>query len=180
MKRREFMALVGGVAASAPFAARAQQPAGRIYRVGFLSISFREHALYAIEAFEDGLRSLGYRVGENVVIEYRFANAEMERLPALAADLVRLGVDIIVTGTNPNIVAAMKATTTIPIVMTIGVDPVSAGFVASLARPGGNPTRPATDARTQTFGHPLHLLKATLPHPSPPGFPLNPHRPLHR
>ena len=72
----------------------------------------------AIKAFEEGLRSLGYRVGENVVIEYRFADGELERLPALAADLVRLGVDVIVTGFNPNTVAAMKATTTIPIVMT--------------------------------------------------------------
>src|SRR5260221_11367962 len=102
-------------------------------------------ALPFIKAFEEGLRSLGYRVGENVTIEYRFANAEIERLPVLSADLVRLGVDIIVTGTNPNIVAAMKATTTIPIVMTIGVDPVSAGFVASLARPGGNVTGLAAD-----------------------------------
>ena len=79
------------------------------------------------------MRSLGYRVGENVAIEYRFADGEMERLPALAADLVRLGVDIIVaTGLNPSAVAAMKATTTIPIVMTNSVDPVGAGLVASL------------------------------------------------
>ena len=103
MQRREFITLFGGTAATWPLAARAQQPAGRVYRVGYLSISFREHALYFIKAFEDGLRSLGYRVGENVTIEYRFANAEIERLPALAADLVRLGVDIIVTGPNPNI-----------------------------------------------------------------------------
>jgi putative tryptophan/tyrosine transport system substrate-binding protein len=101
------------------------QPAGRIYRVGFLSIGFREHALYVINV-EEGLRSLGYRVGENVVIEYRFANAERERLPALAADLVRLGVDVILaTGGNPTTVAAMNATTTIPIVMTTpGLSPV--------------------------------------------------------
>jgi putative tryptophan/tyrosine transport system substrate-binding protein len=102
----------------------AQHPAGRVYRVGFLSILSREQHLYAIKAFEEGLRSLSYRMGENVVIEYRFANGEIERLPALAADLVRLDVDIIVTGYNPITVAAMKATTTIPIVMTVGLDPV--------------------------------------------------------
>jgi putative tryptophan/tyrosine transport system substrate-binding protein len=83
--------------------------------VGYLSILFREQALYYIKVFEDGLRSLGYRVGENVVIEYRFANGQLERLPALAAELVRLGIDVIVAGLNPNIVAAMKATTTIPL-----------------------------------------------------------------
>ena len=108
--------------------------------MGYLAIGSREQQLHLIKAFEEGLRSLGYRVGENVVIEYRFANGEMERLPALAADLVRLGVDVIVTGAHPNTVAAMKATTTIPIVMTNSVDPVGAGLVASLARPGGNVT----------------------------------------
>ena len=87
---------VVGAAATWPLAARAQQPAGRVYRIGYQSIPSREQQLHLIKAFEDGLRSLGYRVGENVVIEYRFSDAQMERLPALAADLVRLGVDIIV------------------------------------------------------------------------------------
>ena len=94
--------------------------------MGYLSIASREQTLPFIKAFEDGLRSLGYRIGENVVIEYRFADGEMGRLPANAADVVRVGVDIIVaTGTNPNTVAAMKVTTTIPIVMTSGTDPVN-------------------------------------------------------
>src|SRR6266446_4099791 len=124
MKRRAFITLLGGAAAAWPLAARAQQLAGRVYRVGYLTIASREQQLHLIKAFEEGLRSLGYRVGENVIIEYRFANGEMERLPALAADLVRLGVDIVVTGANPNTVAAMKATTTIPIVMTNSTDPV--------------------------------------------------------
>src|ERR1700692_962364 len=145
MRRREFITLFGGTAATWPLAARAQQPAGRVYRVGYLWIASREQQLHLVKAFEEGLRNLGYRVGENVVIEYRFANGEMERLPALAADLVRLGVDIIVTGFNPITVAAWKATTTIPIVMTIGLDPVSTGLVASLARPGGNVTGFAVD-----------------------------------
>ncbi len=136
--------------------------------------------LHLIKAFEEGLRSLGYRVGENVVIEYRFANGEMERLPALAADLVRLGVDVIVTGTNPSTVAAMKATTTIPIVMTNSVDPVGAGLVASLARPGGNVTGLAVDAGDEIFGKRFELLKETLPNLSRVGILLNPDFALNR
>src|SRR6266403_3922551 len=128
MRRRAFIALVGGVVAL-PFAARAQQPAGRVYRVGYFAITSRERALHLMKAFEEGLRSLGYRVGENVVIEYRFANGEVERLPALAGDLVRLGVDLIVTGSNPNTVAAMRATATIPIIMTNSIDPVGTRLV---------------------------------------------------
>ena len=130
--------------------------------------------LHLIKAFEEGLRSLGYRVGENVAIEYRFANGEMERLPALAADLVRLGVDVIVSGANPNTVAAMKATTTIPIVMTNSADPVSAGLVASLARPGGNVTGFAPDPGDEILGKRLELLKETLPNLSRVGILWNP------
>ena len=164
-----------GAAASAPFAVRAQQPAGRVYRVGYLSIGAREQTLYATKAFEEGLRSLGYRIGENVVIEYRFANAEIERLPALAADLVRIGVDIIIAvGGNPATDAAMKATTIIPIVMTTVVDPVSAGIVASLARPGGNVTGFAVDAGGEILGKRFELLKETLPNLSRLGILFNP------
>ena len=99
----------------------------------------------------------------------------MERLPALAADLVRLGVDIIVaTGTNPSTVAAMKATTTIPIVMTSSVDPVSTGLVASLARPGGNVTGLTADAGGEILGKRFELLKETLPNLSRLGILFNP------
>src|SRR5258705_5725721 len=140
MHRREFIALFGGTADTWPLAECGQQPAGRVYRVGDLSIPSREQALPFTKAFEEGMRSLGYRIGENVVIEYRTADGEMERLPALAADLVRLRVDVIVTTFNPTTVAAMKATTTIPIVMTTSIDPVNAGLVANLARPAGNVT----------------------------------------
>src|SRR4051794_20070622 len=101
MRRREFITLFGGAAAAWPLAAQAQQSADRVYRVGYLTISSRDQQLHLIKAFEDGLRNLGYRHGENVVIEYRFANAEMDRLSALAAELVRLKVDVIVTGANP-------------------------------------------------------------------------------
>ena len=174
MQRREFIGLIGGAAAW-PLAARAQQPAGRVYRVGYLSIGAREQTLYATKAFEEGLRSLGYRIGENVVIEYRFANAEIERLPALAADLVRIGVDIIIAaGGNPATDAAMKATTIIPIVMTTVVDPVSAGLVASLARPGGNVTGLAVDAGGEILGKRFELLKETLPNLSRLGILFNP------
>jgi putative ABC transport system substrate-binding protein len=173
MQRREFITLFGGSVATWSFAARAQQPAGRVYRVGYLSIGVRERS-YAMIAFEEGLRSLGYRVGENVAIEYRFANGERERLPALAADLVRLGVDIIVTGFNPITVAAMNATTTIPIVMATGIDPVSAGLVASLARPGGNVTGFAADSGGEILGKRFELMKETLPNLSRLGILFNP------
>ena len=174
MQRREFITLFGGTAATWPLAARAQQPAGRVYRIGYQSAAFREQTLGFVNAFEDGLRSLGYRVGENVVIEYRFADGQMDRLPALAADLVRLGVDIIVaTGTNPSTVAAMKATPTIPIVMTT-VDPVGNGLVASLARPGGNVTGLTPDAGGEILGKRFELLKEILPKLSRLGILFNP------
>ena len=172
MRRREFIAALGGAAATWPLAARAQQPAGRVYRVGYLTDASRDTQL--INAFEESLQSLGYRVGENVVIEYRFADGEMERLPALAADLVRLGVDVIVTGVNPNTVAAMKATTTIPIVMTNSTDPVGTGLVASLARPGGNVTGFAADTGDDIHGKRLELLKETVPNLSRVGILWNP------
>jgi putative ABC transport system substrate-binding protein len=174
MKRRDFFALLGSATVAWPRAARAQQPAGRVYRIGYQSISSREQTLHLIKAFEDGLRSLGYRVGENVVIEYRFADGKMERLPALAADLVRLGVDVILSLSNPFTLAAMKVTTTIPIVIATGVDPVAAGLVASLAHPGGNVTGLAVDAGGEILGKRFELLKETLPNLSRLGILWNP------
>jgi len=174
MQRREFITLLGGTAATWPLAARAQQPAGRVYRVGYLWIPSREQARHLIKAFEEGLRSLGYRVGENVAIEYRFANGELERLPALAAELVRLGVDVIVTASNPSTVAAMKTTTTIPVVMIGGVDPVSTGLIASLARPGGNVTGLTSDAGGEILGKRFELLKEIIPNLSRVGILFNP------
>jgi putative ABC transport system substrate-binding protein len=174
MRRRAFIAGIAGATIAWPLAARAQQPATRVYRIGYQSIGSREQTLHFVKAFEDGLRSLGYRVGENVIIEYRFADGQLERLPALAADLVRLGVDVIVaTGINPSAVAAMKATTTIPIVMT-GLDPVGAGLVASLARPGGNVTGLTVDAGGEILGKRFELLKETLPNLSRLGILWNP------
>jgi putative tryptophan/tyrosine transport system substrate-binding protein len=180
LKRRDFIALLGGTTAAWPLAARAQQPAGRVYRVGYFAIQSQEQSLPLMKAFEGGLRSIGYRVGENVVIEYRFADGEMERLPALAANLVRLGVDIIVCGNYVNTVAAMKATTTIPIVMANSVDPVGAGLVASLARPGGNVTGLAQDTGGGQHTKRLELLKDTLPNLSRVGILWNPDFPPNR
>jgi ABC-type uncharacterized transport system substrate-binding protein len=173
MRRRELITLLGG-SVTWPLAVRAQQPAGRVYRVGYLAFASREQQIHLSKAFEEGLRSLGYRVGENVVIEYRFANGQLERLPALAADLVRLGVDVIVSGNPSNTVAAMKATMTIPIVMTNSSDPVDAGLVASLARPGRNVTGFSSDTGDEINGKRLEFLKDTLPNLSRVGILWNP------
>src|SRR5258705_850884 len=173
MKRRDFIALLGGATVAWPLAARAQQPTGRVCRIGWLSIGAEGQQLHLIKAFEDGLRSLGYRVGGNVIIEYRFADGEVERLPELAADLVRLGVDVIVTG-NASAVATMQATATIPIVVPNRVDPVGAGLVASLARPGGNVTGLTVDAGGEIISKRLELLKETLPNLSRVGILFNP------
>src|SRR5258705_4365221 len=173
MKRRDFIALLGGATVAWPLAAEAHDLTVCVYRIGWLSIGAEGQQLHLIKAFEDGLRSLGYSVGENVVIEYRFANGEMERLPALAADLVRLGVDVIVTG-NASAIATMQATATIPIVVPNSADPVSAGLVASLARPGGNVTGFAQDTGGEINGKRLELLKETLPSLLRVGILLNP------
>jgi putative ABC transport system substrate-binding protein len=161
MDRRAFLGALA-LAAALPREARAQ-PAGRVYKVGYLQTSTREQGLHLLKAFEEGLRERGYRVGQNVVIEERFAQARLERLPELAADLVRLKVDVIVTGLNPNTIAAKQATTTIPIVMANCVDPVGAGLVASLARPGGNITGLTQDTGDEINGKRLELLKDILP-----------------
>ena len=174
MRRREFIALAAGASVTWPLSARAQQPAGRVYRVGYLATGSREQILGLTKAFVEGLWSVGYRVGENVVIEYRFADGETERVPALAAELVRLGVDVISVGNTANTVAAMKATTTIPIVMANSVDPVGAGLVATLARPGGNVTGFTQDTGDELNGKRLELLKEILPNISRVGILWNP------
>ena len=175
MQRRYFITLLGG-AATLPVASRAQQPGGRVYRVGYLAGGSQQTQLHSIKALEDGLRSLGYRVGQNVVIEYRFADGEVQRIPALVADLVRLGVDVIVSGNSLTTAAAMKATSTIPIVMTTSSDPVSAGFVASLARPGGNVTGFSLDGGNEgeMQAKRLGLLKEALPNLTRVGILWNP------
>jgi putative tryptophan/tyrosine transport system substrate-binding protein len=162
MKRREFITLLGAAAAARPLAARAQQT-GKVARVGFLGAASAPGYANQLAGFRAGLRDLGYVDGTNVVIEYRWAQGDYERLPGLVADLVRSNVNVIVTHGTPGALAAKQATTTVPIVMAIVGDPVASGIVASLAQPGGNITG-------QSFFNPelgakkIELLKEALPH----------------
>jgi putative ABC transport system substrate-binding protein len=138
VKRRDFITLLGGVAAW-PLAARAQQ-VGRIWRIGVLETISPELNTANFDALRQGLRNLGYIEGQNLVIEYRSADGQMERFPELANELVRTNVDVIVTRGTPAVVAAKNATATIPVVMAASGEPLTSGVISGLARPGGNVT----------------------------------------
>jgi putative ABC transport system substrate-binding protein len=139
MRRREFITLLAGSAAAWPVAARAQN-SGKIVRIGILTTANPRSTSF-IQAFEQRLRELGYIEGQNMVIDFRNAEGQVDRLPDLAADLVRLGADVIVTATQPATRAVKNATTSIPILMVaINFDPIALGYVDSLARPGANVT----------------------------------------
>jgi putative ABC transport system substrate-binding protein len=138
LKRRQFIALLGGAAAW-PLAARAQQ-AGPLRRIGFLFGAIPPDHFGTGRGFMQGMRDLGYLEGKDFVVEWRSAEGHYERLPDLAAELVRMNVDVIVTGSSPAVRPAQQATATIPIVMGYATDPVGSGFVASFAHPGGNTT----------------------------------------
>jgi putative ABC transport system substrate-binding protein len=161
MKRREFIGLVSSAAAGWPLSAGTQQL--KVYRIGFLLGATGESVASLFHALKEGLRERGYVEGRNIAFVERYGNGKLERLPDLAAELVRLKVDVIVTGTNPHVVAARQATSTIPIVMVFAADPVSAGFVASLARPGGNVTGLTSDASSEFWAKSLSLLTELVP-----------------
>jgi putative ABC transport system substrate-binding protein len=162
MDRRRFVGAFAGGLVIARSVAEAQ-PAAKVYRIGFLLGATGESVSSLFLALEEGLRELGYVEGRNIVFEQRYADGRMERLPDLAAELVRLRVDVIVTGSNIHVAAARRATTTIPIVMVFTADPVGSGFVASLARPGGNVTGLTADASPELWAKYLALLKEVVP-----------------
>ena len=162
MDRRRFVSTLACGLAATPSHAEAQSDA-KMYRVGFLLGATGESVASLFHALQDRLRELGYIEGRNVVFVQRYADGRMERLPDLAAELVRLRVDVIVTGTNLHVAAVRHATETIPIVTVFAADPVGAGFVASLARPGGNVTGLTADASPDLWGKYLSLLKEVVP-----------------
>src|SRR5580704_149833 len=172
MRRREFITLVGGVAATWPLAARAQQPA--VPTVGFLGAGRSQSDGYRVNAVRQGLSEAGYIEGQNVTFEYRWAEGEYGRLPALAAELVHREVAVVVAiGGGTSAVAAKSATTTIPIIFETGGDPVELGLVASLNRPGGNVTGVAQMTGTLVAKE-FEILREAVPNTGLIGFLVNP------
>jgi putative tryptophan/tyrosine transport system substrate-binding protein len=167
--------LVGLVVASVHIA-EAQQPK-KFPRIGVLGVQSASRWADRTKAFSQGLHELGYKEGQNIIVEYQWAQGDVGRLPGLAAELVRLNVDIIfVAGGSPAVVAAKNATTTIPIIFVAAFDPVGSGLVASLARPGGNITGLSIGA-PGLYGKRLELLKEIVPRLSRVGVLLNPTNP---
>lgn len=157
MRRRDFIRVIGGIAAAWPLAARAQQ--AKLPTIGFLGTV--KQSAWPIEAFDKRLRELGWIEGQTITIEYRWAEGSGERITAFVAEFVRTKVDVIVTGGNA-VSAAKQATSTIPIVFAVAVDPVGSGFVDSLARPGSNVTGLSLQS-PELVGKRLELLRTTVP-----------------
>jgi putative ABC transport system substrate-binding protein len=176
--RRVFLASLAGGLFAGPGIVQAQQT-GKVYRIGYLAAASAAVSARFRGAFRQGLRELGWVEGQNIVIEFRFAEGRFDRLPDLAAELARLKVDVIVAQPTPAAVAARNATATIPIVMMNVGDPVGLGLIASLARPGGNVTGMSYSVRMETFGKSLELLKTAIPNIRRVAVLSNPGNPAH-
>src|SRR5262245_54762093 len=177
MQRRKFITLLGGAATAWPLVARAQ-PSGKVYRIGFLGVT--SHAEYGrqVDALRTGLRQLGYEEGNNIVFEYRWAEGRYDRLPELAAELVSLNVDVLVTHSTPGARAAKQATSTIPIVVSAVAEPVDVGLVPSLARPGGNLTG-LTVFFSEICAKRVELIREAIPTLTRVAVIVNPSNPSH-
>lgn len=162
MDRRKFIAGVVGALTTSMRAAGAQQQSAKIYRIGFLGTTSAAEYASNVDAWRAGLHDLGYVEGQNIVIEFRWADGDSDRLPTLAAELVRLKVDVLVTHAEGTF-AAKQATASIPIVMAVTADAIGNGFVANLARPEGNVTG-STILIPEISAKRLELLKAAVPH----------------
>jgi putative tryptophan/tyrosine transport system substrate-binding protein len=176
MNRRAFVTGLSAVLA-APLGAGAQQ-AGNAYRVGLLTGGSEPGSRTRLEAFRKSLRELGYVDGTSIALEYRYASDNYDRLPALAAELVRLNVSVIVANGTPASLAAKQATSVIPIVMFETADPVGSKLVSSVAKPGGNITGVAQLVSIELFGKQLEMLKEILPKVSRVGLLFNPANPV--
>ena len=176
MHRRAFLGTVAGGLLAIPLVAEAQPKAG-VPRIGYLGNSSPSLESDLVDAFRQGLGEFGYTEGQNITIEYRWAEGKYDRFPDLVADLVRLKVDVIVTAGTPGALAAKQATKTIPIVMAVAADAVGAGLVASLARPGGNVTGSTTIVQ-ELEGKRLELLREVVPRLSRVAVLWNPANPV--